>query len=242
MEKMSRDTQDTKEQANPEPLSTSQWTTPILSSGVSSTYNVLAYITALSRKSRAEARAELSAETVWTLQLGMAGAIGGFISGFYLGGRQRSYQFLAENAHRRPQTVGGWYYYHKYKNYEIAHFGFKSGFKYAGRFALISAGFGAAEAVLEQVTGKESWVNTVGAGLAASVAFSAANRLTRQYTKYAILFGLGSSLMVGLLQDSYGWVYGESVKYNRPRSDAFWIPGVGALTTRSSDDQKLINL
>lgn len=40
---------------------------------------------------------------------------------------------------------------------------------------MISAGFAGTEAVLERVTGRESWVNTVGAGLAASLAFSGAS-------------------------------------------------------------------
>ncbi|KND00837.1 60S ribosomal protein L38 [Spizellomyces punctatus DAOM BR117] len=177
--------------------------------------NVLAYITARNSKARAEARSQLSPEVIWTLHLGFAGALGGFMTGFYLGGRQRSYQFLAENAHRMPKTVAGWYYYHKYKNYEIAHFGFKSGFKYAGRFGAISAGFGASEALLEALTGRESWVNTVGAGLAASIAFSAASRLTYQYAKYAVLFGLCSSFAVGMLEDTYAYLYGRSVKYDR---------------------------
>ncbi|KAI8815788.1 uncharacterized protein EV422DRAFT_483140, partial [Fimicolochytrium jonesii] len=155
----------------------------------------------------------LSPETLWALHLGFAGGIGGFITGFYLGGRTRSYQFLAENAHRRPKTVSGWYFYHKYKNYEIAHFGFLGGFRSAAKFAAIMAGFASVEAGLEKmVVGRESWVCTLGAGVTTSMVFAAASRLTKQYTKYALLFGAGSSLLVGALQDGYACVYGESVK------------------------------
>ncbi|TPX72102.1 hypothetical protein SpCBS45565_g00482 [Spizellomyces sp. 'palustris'] len=185
--------------------------------------HVFAYITARNPKARAEARSQLSPEVIWTLHLGFAGALGGFMTGFYLGGRHRSYQFLAENAHRMPKTVAGWYYYHKYKNYEIAHFGFKSGFKYAGRFGAISAGFGASEALLEALTGRESWVNTVGAGLAASLTFSAASRLTYQYAKYAVLFGLCSSFAVGMLEDTYAYLYAPLLNRRQGTGLAFFL-------------------
>ncbi|KAJ3007857.1 hypothetical protein HKX48_008905 [Thoreauomyces humboldtii] len=192
-----------------------------------------AYVFSRDSKTRASAEALLPAETLWAIQLGLAGSLGGFLSGFYLGGRTRSYQFLAENAHRLPKTVAGWYYYHKYKNYEIAYFGFRGGFKGAARFAGISAGFGAAEGVVEHLVGKESWVCTVGAGVSMATVFSLANRLTLQYSKYAVLFGAGASFMVGMLQDGYAWQYGESVKYSgRSRSEAFWVPGWGAFPVK----------
>ncbi|KAI8911263.1 hypothetical protein DFJ77DRAFT_469375 [Powellomyces hirtus] len=197
------------------------------------------YVFARDSASRQVAREQLAPEALWAVHLGLAGSLGGFISGFYLGGRTRSYQFLAENAHRLPKTVAGWYYYHKYKNYEIAHFGFRSAARSALRFAAISAGFAAAEACVEHMIGKESWVATVAAGLGIAGTFSIANRLTLQYAKYALLFGAGSSLLVGILEDGYAWQYGESVKYaGRKRTDAFWIPGWGAIPTRQQESQQ----
>ncbi|KAJ3159813.1 hypothetical protein HDU86_001465 [Geranomyces michiganensis] len=196
--------------------------------------HVPAYLFARYGVARADARAQLTPQTLWCTHLGLAGALGGFISSFYLAGRTRSFQFLAENAHRLPKTVAGWYFYHRYKNYEIAHAGFVGGMKGAARFGAICAGFGVAEALVESAIGKESWVATVGAGLLTAGTFSLTSRLTLQYAKYGLLFGAGASLLIGALEDGYAWQTGESVKYEgHTRADAFWIPGVGALPTNS---------
>ncbi|KAJ3183756.1 hypothetical protein HDU87_005872 [Geranomyces variabilis] len=192
-----------------------------------------AYLFARHGIARADARALLTPEVLWSTHLGLAGALGGFVSSFYLAGRTRSFQFLAENAHRLPKTVAGWYFYHRYKNYEIAHAGFVGGMKGAARFGAICAGFGAAEALVESAIGRESWVATVGAGLLTTGAFSLTSGLTRQYAKYALLFGAGASLLIGALEDGYAWQTGQSVKYDgHKRMDAFWIPGFGSLRTK----------
>lgn len=39
----------------------------------------------------------------------------GFCTGLYQAGKQSSLVFMAENAHRRPDTVQGWYFYNKTK-------------------------------------------------------------------------------------------------------------------------------
>ena len=39
--------------------------------------------------------------------------------GLVRGGRTASLRFLAENAHRPPKTVQGWYFYNKTKNYRV---------------------------------------------------------------------------------------------------------------------------
>lgn len=43
----------------------------------------------------------------------------GFVSGLATGAHRASLVFLAENAHRRPTTVQGWYFYNKTKNYKM---------------------------------------------------------------------------------------------------------------------------
>ncbi|KZT42897.1 hypothetical protein SISSUDRAFT_975852, partial [Sistotremastrum suecicum HHB10207 ss-3] len=43
----------------------------------------------------------------------------GFLIGVRRGGRAASVRFLAENAHRAPTTVQGWYFYKKTKNYRV---------------------------------------------------------------------------------------------------------------------------
>lgn len=39
----------------------------------------------------------------------------GFFSGFYMKSSKAGLVFMAENAHRRPETVQGWYFYNKTK-------------------------------------------------------------------------------------------------------------------------------
>ncbi|KLO11259.1 hypothetical protein SCHPADRAFT_792456, partial [Schizopora paradoxa] len=43
----------------------------------------------------------------------------GLSLGMMRGGRHASLQYLAENAHRQPRTVEGWYFYKKTKNYRV---------------------------------------------------------------------------------------------------------------------------
>jgi len=51
----------------------------------------------------------------------------GFVSGFANGARHTALVFLAENAHRRPETVQGWYFYNKTKYYRMILGGFRRG-------------------------------------------------------------------------------------------------------------------
>ncbi|KIY49587.1 hypothetical protein FISHEDRAFT_58447 [Fistulina hepatica ATCC 64428] len=43
----------------------------------------------------------------------------GCLIGLRRGGKMASLQFRAENVHRPPHTYGGWYFYHKTKNYKV---------------------------------------------------------------------------------------------------------------------------
>ena len=56
-------------------------------------------------------------------------ASAGMALGVYRGGRLASLRFLAENAHRAPRTVKGWYFYNKTKNYRMMYGGLKAGAK-----------------------------------------------------------------------------------------------------------------
>ncbi|KAE8231283.1 hypothetical protein CF326_g3704 [Tilletia indica] len=57
----------------------------------------------------------------------------GFISGCFTSASRASMVFMAENAHRQPDTVQGWYFYNKTKNYKIILAGGKGGVKTALR-------------------------------------------------------------------------------------------------------------
>ena len=69
-------------------------------------------------------------------------ASAGMALGVYRGGRMARLRFLAENAHRAPKTVKGWYFYNKTKNYRMMYGGLKEGAKDAvsGLWAVESIG------------------------------------------------------------------------------------------------------
>lgn len=51
----------------------------------------------------------------------------GFLSGMMNGARNTALVYLAENAHRRPETVQGWYFYNKTKYYRMILGGMRRG-------------------------------------------------------------------------------------------------------------------
>ena len=69
----------------------------------------------------------------------------GFVSGLLSGGKKSSLQFLAENAHRQPTTLQGWYFYNKTKNYRVALGAGRNGAYTAARLAIWTSAFVAAK-------------------------------------------------------------------------------------------------
>ncbi|WVQ67864.1 uncharacterized protein L199_006069 [Kwoniella botswanensis] len=58
-------------------------------------------------------------------------ALIGLSIGLVRGGNRSRLRFLAENAHRQPKTVQGWYFYTKTRNYRVFFGAAKTGSKYA---------------------------------------------------------------------------------------------------------------
>jgi hypothetical protein len=52
-------------------------------------------------------------------RLPCAMTVSGAVIGMFRGGRRESLRYLAENAHRAPTTLQGWYFYKKTKNYRV---------------------------------------------------------------------------------------------------------------------------
>lgn len=100
------------------------------------------------------------------------GSLWGFGIGAFIGGRQSGLQYLAENAHKLPTTVQGWYFYHKTKNYKMMLGGVKKGIRYAGRTGGLCLLYGTLEAGLDEVKGQADVVNSVTAGVATGTIFS----------------------------------------------------------------------
>ena len=101
------------------------------------------------------------------------GSFWGFSIGSFIGGRHAGLQYLAENAHRLPTTVQGWYFYHKTKNYRMALGGIKRGARYAARTGGLCLMYGAIEGGLDHVRGEPDVANSVAAGVVSGAIFSA---------------------------------------------------------------------
>ena len=74
-----------------------------------------------------------------------AAVLTGVTIGLFRGTRTASLKFLAENAHRTPRTVRGWYLYQKTKNYRVVLGGLKRAGADATRLGLTAAAWVAIE-------------------------------------------------------------------------------------------------
>ena len=88
------------------------------------------------------------------------------------GGKAAGMRFRAENAHRLPKTQGGWYLYHKSKNYNAVVGGMKEGVKMGTKVGVWSGGFLGIEAYMDDRRGTKDFVSSAVAGLGVGAAFS----------------------------------------------------------------------
>jgi hypothetical protein len=91
--------------------------------------------------------------------------------GIVRGSRRASLRFLAENAHRPPTTIRGWYLYNKTKNYKVLLGGLKAGGADASRLAATAFGWVSVEEGLERAGFGD--FREVGAGVGTAGVFSA---------------------------------------------------------------------
>lgn len=138
-------------------------------------------------------------------QLPLAGLCVGGLIGFVRGSRGASLRFLAENAHRAPRTVQGWYFYNKTKNYRVVLGGLKRGGKDAAALALTAAGWVGIEEGMRRWVGDEGGgqpygaLTEVAAGLGTAGVFCAVYRLPLKTARRAVfLGGTIGGLMSGL--------------------------------------------
>ena len=103
----------------------------------------------------------------------------GMSLGLMRGSRAEGMRFLAENAHRPPTTMQGWYFYKKTKNYRMMWGGLKAGGRDALKLGSVGLTWAALEDGLERVgqqkfQGSEyvSEFREVGAGLGTALLFS----------------------------------------------------------------------
>lgn len=90
--------------------------------------------------------------------------------GIMRGGRTASLRFLAENAHRPPTTVQGWYFYKKTKNYRVMLGALKGAGVEASRLSILALSF----VGLEEGASRLGWNGSreVVAGFGSGILFS----------------------------------------------------------------------
>ncbi|BGP29028.1 hypothetical protein JCM10296v2_000764 [Rhodotorula toruloides] len=143
----------------------------------------------------------------------------GFTSGLVSSSKLASKQFLAENAHRLPTTVQGWYFYQKTKNYRVLFAGLKGGLKTGARLGLWTGAFlgleQAVDAGLRQglvLAGRRAdevrttWVAGGVAGLGMAGAASWFYRLSRASSGRRYFYGLALGVVAGGTVDVRDWM------------------------------------
>lgn len=136
-----------------------------------------------------------------------------FTLGSILGAKKSGLRFLAENAHRLPRTIEGWYFYHKTKNYHVMLGGIKMGLKYAFRTSFWVTTYICIEAAIDRIRGCIDAANTMFASLFSGLMFCYFNKLS--YTTTLRIFYLTGSLglVSGILQDILRYRNGQYVWY-----------------------------
>ncbi len=101
----------------------------------------------------------------------------GFMLGGVIGSRQSGMQYLAENAHRLPKNMEGWYFYHKRKNYRMIWGALQKGAMYSAKTGALVGLFEILEASADFYRGGADLLNSMMAGVASGAIFSVASML-----------------------------------------------------------------
>lgn len=140
----------------------------------------------------------------------------GLVSGVLTSGKKAGLVFMAENAHRLPDTVQGWYFYSKTKNYKVMLGAVKGGLKQGVRLGIWTTGFCFAErfaeltrgSVQKQLSGgKEGWkvlghwTDGALAGVVAAGAATGLYRLPRASAMRVLQLGLLAGASTGGIRD-----------------------------------------
>ncbi|KAF9221904.1 hypothetical protein BS17DRAFT_796731 [Gyrodon lividus] len=109
--------------------------------------------------------------------LPVSAAIMGTLIGAVRGSRRASLRFLAENAHRPPSTIRGWYLYNKTKNYRRIAAGLQEGGVNAAKLGVIALVWVGIEDGLERCGQPWAEVRELGAGVGTAGIFATVYRL-----------------------------------------------------------------
>lgn len=147
------------------------------------------------------------------LSAGIAAGAYGFLTGFFAGASTSSLRYLAENAHRMPRTKGGWYFYHKRKNYVLAKDGMVAGIKKGFKLSTFAMMYFGIEAYLDHARGVIDFGNTVISsgivGIGYGLTLGLGRRQALKSAKAFLIFGT----VTGILQDVMRSMRGNHVWY-----------------------------
>ncbi|GJJ07313.1 hypothetical protein Clacol_001514 [Clathrus columnatus] len=124
--------------------------------------------------------------------------VAGSFLGMFRGGRREGLRYLAENAHRAPTTLQGWYFYNKTKQYRVMLGALKGAGADGMRLGLTAVGWVASEQLLGQV-GLDD-VREIGAGISTAAFFSIAYRLPWTAARQALFLGLLTGTTMRMLR------------------------------------------
>ena len=141
-----------------------------------------------------------------------AGVIGAG-AGFYERVKMLSLRYLTENAHRLPTTVGGWYFYHKKKNYVMITLGVKQACRTGIKYGAGVGGFFGLEAAIDYARGSIDFLNTAAAATIYLGLYGAYHRLSRVQIRNYVVRGGVLGLSLGLAQDMLIYARGGDVWY-----------------------------
>ncbi|WPK24563.1 hypothetical protein PUMCH_001842 [Australozyma saopauloensis] len=137
-------------------------------------------------------------------RIAVIATVGGMIGaalGLYDGIKLTSLRYLTENAHRLPKTVGGWYFYHKKKNYVMIFGGCREAVRTGIKYSAFVTSFFGFEAGLDYVRGTTDFLNTTVSGLTLTYLYGSYMKMSRVQKAKFVKKGTGMACALGLMQD-----------------------------------------
>lgn len=133
----------------------------------------------------------------------ISGTVGAAL-GMYEGIKMSSLRYLTENAHRLPRTVGGWYFYHKKKNYVMITSGGREAVKTGIKYSLAVTSFFALEAAFDYARQTKDFLSTAAAGAVVAFAHGTSKKMSprqrfshvRKGALMALALGIGEDVMI----------------------------------------------